>query len=134
MTYTLIVEKKRSNNTDELMEVLQENAILGLFAGKRISEILNAYLANKNDIRAIIFHASGRDGVEPNEASDLLEEILEWKNNETLLFAVSEGSDHQTEMEKMIYAKRAERSYVDSYTSYVRAFKEKLNEVKRGAE
>ena len=26
MTYTLIVEKKRSNNTDELMEVLQENA------------------------------------------------------------------------------------------------------------
>ncbi len=134
MNYTLIVEKKRSNNTDELMEVLQNNAILELFENKRISVILNAHLENKNNIRRIIFHASGRDGVESYEASQFLEEILEWKNNETLLFAVSEGIDHQTEMKKKINEKKAENSYADSYTSYVRAFKEKLNEVKRGAE
>lgn len=124
MKKTLIIEKKKSGNSIDLEEILKTNVIVEEFENETIENILKKY--EKAEIERIIFHASGRSGIDSIKASNYLEKILKWKDNNIVLFAVSEGSLHRTKMEEKIKEKNAQKSIVDSYNAYVSALKDEL--------
>lgn len=126
MKYTLIIEKKKTCNSATLIKLLGVRIKYESFCHKLISTILSSY--EKDTIERIIFHASGRDGVKCEEALQHLEIILKWKNDTTLLYAVSEGDDHRTGMREAV--KNYKNAYTNSYTSYVKALKENLERLK----
>jgi hypothetical protein len=123
---TLILEKKETSNSKKLKIMFGINTILELYALLPIRSILKKY--NPQDIKRIIFHASGQDGVTPKIAAQYLKDVLKWKNQTTILYAVSEGANHRTIMNSVITDLKEQFAETNSYSGYVRKVERKIRE------
>ena len=125
----LIIEKRTSENSRELKNLIHDVCIENFETPENLERILLTYATRKkNEIKLIIFHASGRDGVTVSQAKECLKKILEWKSPAALLRAVSEGEDYRSAMLETIREVKAQNAKTDSYNNLVGQIREKLNQ------
>lgn len=116
MNIVFFDDSPRIADREELIKLFKKRKYcVTKFRRKKIVTLKKDFFVN-NNFDAIIYHCSGREGVEVNQAKCDIK-MLKEKSGKTKIIVVSAGSDFQTMAKK--------------YTTYIETYSSLLSKIKK---